>query len=129
MAEHKVFVYGSLKRGRGNHRLLQGAQFLGPAQTDEDTFRMYDLGAYPGIVHEHGPNHPVKGEVYLVDDDTLKDLDRLEGYPGFYNRKTITVYGQEFANGDELGHTEALVYFLDNMKFWGGPRVVESGEW
>ena len=28
-----VFVYGTLKRGHGNHRELEGATFLGEAQT------------------------------------------------------------------------------------------------
>lgn len=86
-----VFVYGSLKMGFPNHRVLQRAngRFVGTHVTDPN-FTMVSLHAFPGVVL--GGETPITGEVYEV--DTLDPLDSLEGYPSFYTRGLIsTPYG------------------------------------
>ncbi len=72
-----VFVYGSLKRGYALHALLQGQFCLGEALT-EPLYRLFDLGAYPGLV-EWPEGLAVCGEVYRVDFDCLRRLDEAEG--------------------------------------------------
>ncbi len=84
---HKVFVYGTLKRGYGNHRLLEGSLFLGEALTKGE-FTLYD-GGFP-YLKENGFSQ-IKGELYQVDDETFERLDHLEGYPSHYNRVETTV--------------------------------------
>lgn len=87
----KLFVYGTLKKGFGNHRLLEGAKFLG-----EDTIPggMISLGGFPGWLGE-GEGY-TKGEVYEIDEEHLHATDRLEGYDirspdnSFYIRRSIT---------------------------------------
>lgn len=72
----RVAVYGTLKRGRSNSRVLQGSHFLG-----SDTLpglALYHLGAYPGAVEE--PSFTVHVEVYAVSEPTLKTLDELEDF-------------------------------------------------
>lgn len=93
---NKVAVYGTLKKGHGNHRLLLNAEFLGTQQVEG--FIMYDLGAFPGIKPADGGT--VHVEVYEVDDNQMARLDRLEGYnptypeTGLYNRQQVaTQYG------------------------------------
>ena len=88
---HPVFVYGSLLRGLGNHALLMRHQaaFLGEAFTEEATFSMVSLGAFPAICW--GGCQRIKGEVYQVDDAGIAALDRLEGTPSFYKRERIAV--------------------------------------
>ena len=78
-----VFAYGTLKRGHGNHRLLEAATFLGEAAT----IARYALhvDGLP-MVDRSNPVSPIHGELYLVDDATFADLDRLEGHPRFYRR-------------------------------------------
>ena len=91
-----VFVYGTLRKGCGNHRLLTEQVKLG-----KDTikgYRMYSLhGGFPGVVEGNEQDYVV-GEVYEV--DTIRRLDGLEGYRpdepkrGLYDRKQVeTIYG------------------------------------
>ena len=63
----KIFVYGTLMRGEGNHSLLssESTQFLGEAITQRG-FTLYDLGAFPGMVKGGIPG----GELGLKRDTT-----------------------------------------------------------
>ena len=84
-----VMVYGTLKKGFGNHRLLHGSEYAGPASV---AGTMYSLGAFPAVTL--GGERTVLGEVYDVDESVLRSLDSLEGYPGWYNREeVVTPYG------------------------------------
>jgi gamma-glutamylcyclotransferase (GGCT)/AIG2-like uncharacterized protein YtfP len=91
MTDNLVFVYGTLKRG-GRIRALdkvQGSEFLGETLT-KDRFHMIDLGAYPGVVDadpEQGTQ--IAGELFRVTSDLMHQLDQVEGYPAFYNRRQI----------------------------------------
>ena len=85
---HLCFAYGSLMRGMGNHRALQGAALVRIALT-APSFTLHDLGSFPGMVE--GGATRVHGELYELDDKTLAALDRLEGHPVFYRRHEITL--------------------------------------
>lgn len=82
---HSVFVYGTLKSGKSNHKCLEGSAFLMKA-----TARgiLLDNGWYPMMIPGDGVVH---GEVYKVDDSTMARLDRLEGHPHVYRRERITL--------------------------------------
>lgn len=87
----RVFVYGTLKNGHGNHRLLarSGSKYLGRCFI-EGRYKMLSLGGFPGIVSSgQVPMNRVVGEVYQVDEDTLQSLDWLEGHPKFYERRKV----------------------------------------
>lgn len=87
----KVFVYGTLKKGHRANHLLDDAEFLGGYET-EPCFTMYDLTSYPAV--SIGGTTPILGEVYEVDDSTLRKLDAYEGYPTLYQKHTLqTIYG------------------------------------
>jgi len=104
-----VMVYGTLKKGFGNHRLLHGSKYAGPASV---AGTMRNLGYFPVVTL--GGSGTVYGEVYDVDEPTLKSLDSLEGYPGWYNREeVVTTYGI------------ASIYTLDKPD----APVVEDGVW
>lgn len=107
----KVAVYGSLKKGFGNHRLLETSERLG---TDKITgWTMHSMSAYPCIC-EGGDDISI--EVYEINESTFSALDMLEGYPSFYNRKEVsTKYG-----------TAWIYYIEDDMS---GYEVVPSGIW
>lgn len=93
---NKVFVYGTLKSGgqiRGLNQFGDGAVIVGKAQTVYPDYDMIDLGAFPGVVK--GGTYKIQGEVWEVDDQTMLDLDAIEGYPDFYNREvTMTTQGK-----------------------------------
>lgn len=82
----RVFVYGTLLAGEGNHRLLEGARLVCAAITRPE-YRMHDMGYFPAIVA--GGECAIVGEVYEVTALTLAQLDRLEGHPRFYRRTAI----------------------------------------
>lgn len=89
----KVFVYGTLMRGYGNHSLLNNSSYLGEGQLQG--YSMYHVSSFPGIV-KSDTNNCIKGELYEVTPEELKRLDRLEGEGHLYKRVTeeIKMAGQ-----------------------------------
>jgi len=111
----RVFVYGTLKRGHGNHRLLEGggARYAGDAQV---AGTMHDYGAFPAVsLSGRGTIH---GEVYEVTNETLSRLDRLEGTPTFYQRTRVRM-----STG-----MEAWIYVMNSDRL-ADTRRVPSGRW
>lgn len=79
-----LFVYGTLRKGRRNHRVLKRlrGRFLGEGSV---AGTLYDLGSYPGASKEAGLPPGVQGEIYLLPNPAraLTVLDKLEGFgPG-----------------------------------------------
>ncbi len=87
-----LFVYGSLKKGFDNHKLLDKyAKRIGKAST-VGKFAMYEdsFGNYPYLVKE--PITKVLGELYEIKRKELLDkIDEFEGAPEYYKRKKIKV--------------------------------------
>ena len=81
------FVYGTLKRGERLHDHLKGAKYLGRGKLRN--FGLYKVSWYPGIVPEKGAK--VEGELYLIDETTLKLLDQLEDEGREYRRVRVWV--------------------------------------
>jgi gamma-glutamylaminecyclotransferase len=104
--KHKklVFVYGTLRQSRGNHQLLEGAHFYGVGKTKQKC-AMYLVGGYPYVISTE-QRYPIAGELYAVDDETLKKLDKLEGHPIYYARNEVVVIV------DNVEYT-AWMYFRD----------------
>lgn len=73
-----VFVYGTLKQGYGNHRLLKGKSlYMGEAELLD--YGVFPLPyGFPGILPKEG--EIVKGELYSIDEQVLNGLDCLEGF-------------------------------------------------
>ena len=122
MSKHIVAVYGSLRQGLHNHRLLQAAdvEFLGKGLTDNTAF-LYSLGAFPAISQpslNEGAEQIVV-EVYAGGEQTFKNLDRLEGYPEFYDREQVGV------TTDEGDKHSAWIYFLHNER----GTVIATNDW
>ena len=64
----ELFVNGTLMRGLELHGSLEGAKFLGEAQT-APTYRVYSIDdRHPGMFEVGAGGVSVKGELYLVDD-------------------------------------------------------------
>jgi len=109
---HTIAVYGSLKRQYHNHALLAQSCFKG--NDILEGWDMADLGAFPGVFKGEGSIHV---EVYEVTEEEMQSLDRLEGYPTFYNRTQVdTEYGK------------AWLYYLNNPSRYID-KIVEGGKW
>lgn len=72
-----LFVYGSLKRGGRHHDELEGATFLGLAETGPG-YRLEPLGEYLALVPAAGEGC-VPGELFEVPLAKLPALDAFEG--------------------------------------------------
>ena len=112
---NKLFVYGTLKRQYSRNSILGAASFIKVIKTLPN-YTMVDLGAFPGIL-DLGTN-AIYGELYEVDDSTLKVCDLIEGHPNFYSRKFIKL---EF-------DINAEAYFLPQSKYKDYPEI-KSGLW
>ena len=103
--KHKVFVYGTLKRGYGNNKhYLSNATFLGKAMT-KDRWSMIGSRAFPYLLERDEEGYHIKGEVFAVSDSELRELDRLEGVPHHYRKETIKVN-----YSDDLSEDTVTVY-------------------
>jgi gamma-glutamylcyclotransferase (GGCT)/AIG2-like uncharacterized protein YtfP len=118
---YNVFVYGSLKKGFGNHGFLSQSEFLGDATTVDSRFRMVSLGSFPGV-YDVG-NDKIKGEIYSVNHYTLRNLDRLESEGSFYSRRTFSF---ELSNGQII---DSYIYILlDDFSGSNDDSILDSSE-
>ena len=84
----RVGVYGTLKQGFGNHRLIN-AEPVGTGVVRGH--RLFESGI-PFLVEDASSDYDVHVEYYDVDDETLARLDRLEGHPSCYCRKEMYIH-------------------------------------
>jgi gamma-glutamylaminecyclotransferase len=89
-----LFVYGALKRGQRNHRLIADQTFLGEVAT-EPRYRVFDLGPYPGLVVDEANGLAVRGELWAVSACCLAELDEFEEVPGPFVRETVAIDGRD----------------------------------
>lgn len=101
-----VFVYGTLKKAHGNHRLLKGSKYLGTGLT-KNRYVMYEDGI-PYVSKSFSLTN-ISGELYEVSGATLDSLDMLEGHPIWYKREK-TIIKTIDKNGN-IKLTNAWLYF------------------
>jgi gamma-glutamylaminecyclotransferase len=132
---HRVFVYGTLKRGYPNNPLLEGSEFLGEAVTVL-TYKAVTVPAskmvgtsFPVIMPDPS-GKPVAGEIYTVDDATLARLDQLEREGRSYDRVMIDAT-LPLSNGERLP-AQAFIYVGREDRFGEmfarGPLYEQSNE-
>jgi len=117
-----LFVYGTLKRGHGNNRILQSSEYVTDAVTREP-FVLLRTG-FPVMMRE--PNigfatrHwlPVQGEVWNIrHPEVWARLDGLEGVPHMYTRgKTIVQFPTLEGAGE--GPQKEVETYLGNPDMW-----------
>lgn len=119
----RVFVYGTLKEGHGNHGCYfegnDGATLLGRC-TITGPYVMRSLGFFPCVSQVDGAvDAEILGEVYQVDGDTLDALDMLEGHPSWYVRHQI-----------DTPWKKAWCYFMPEAELHSSDdAIVASGCW
>jgi gamma-glutamylcyclotransferase (GGCT)/AIG2-like uncharacterized protein YtfP len=118
MDKHLVFVYGTLRRGgvRAMPDIFPGAKFVGDAKVSG---RLYDLGAYPGLlIDEAGAS--VVGEVYEIDDEILSKLDEIEA-SSYYVRRRVEV---------SVGDDKMTCWVYEpNPELYSLRALITSGDW
>lgn len=119
MKKYLVGVYGSLRQGMSNHQYYLSDSTYKGTFTTEPEYTLHSLSLFPGL--KKNGNYSVVMEVYEVDENTLSNLNRLEGYrygepATFYDRIEInTPWGKAFT----------YIYVNELSK----ESIVESGDW
>lgn len=109
----KVFVYGTLKEGYGNNRLLTGHTKVGDFIVQN--YKLYDCG-FPVAWPSEGEF--ITGEIWDIHDsqETLLRLDRLEGEGSMYNRTDIVAINND-------GQEELAQMYVGGPKYWDTERL------
>ncbi len=110
---HLVFVYGTLMKGELHHTTIAHARFVRRAETQLG-YELVQIDYYPAMLT--GGTSRIVGELYEVDDSTLRRLDHLEEVPNYYERHTIAL--------DD--GTEAFAYVMPRERAKGA-RPIPSG--
>lgn len=85
-----IAVYGTLKLNYSNyHRYLRSSKFLGSGNT-VDKYPLLIEGL-PYMVDKKGVGHNVDVHIFKVSDDTLRNIDMLEGHPKWYKRRKVDI--------------------------------------
>ena len=116
-----VFVYGTLKRGQGNHRVMGQSKFLQTFVT-EAKFTMYSNGGFPYVCE--GGETAISGELFEVNtEEDSRRINRLEGYNGIPGHEDNTFYDVTFLE-TPLGQAEMFV-----SKRKHNLPIIENGIW
>lgn len=110
-----VFVHGTLRAGQNQHKHLERARFIGKGRTKEQ-YALY-VGVSPYVVKSEKVSWIV-GEVYEIDQRTLRRLDLVEQCPCWQSREWVDVLMEK---GQEL---RAMMYFARERK----KHLVLSGD-
>ena len=84
-----VFVYGTLMKNLSNHFYLKSSTFLGECYTLEKYIILID-GSIPYLSTSKNI-YNIKGELYDISNDTLKQIDELEDEGNWYKRKELKI--------------------------------------
>ena len=114
----RVGVYGTLKTGYSNHRLLKDSDFVGTGKTKSEY--PLEVEGLPYLHDKEGVGENVTLELYDVNPDTLRRLDMLEGHPTFYKRRVIPVSMHDWST------THAWVYFVQNRHLDKRAELLDS---
>jgi gamma-glutamylcyclotransferase (GGCT)/AIG2-like uncharacterized protein YtfP len=77
------FAYGMLT----DPEIMKGLQLVGVGELKNFEYEMF---AYANV--HPNPGHSVYGCVWSIDRQVIAQLDRTEGYPSLYDRRTYPVY-------------------------------------
>lgn len=116
-----VFVYGTLKKGRSNHRVMGNSELMFKHVTDP-IYTMVTNGGFPIV--KRGGTTPITGEVYKVtDENTLNRIYRLEGCTGIKGHPD-NWYDIDHIKIDK--RKKASIFVMDADKYTYLP-VIENG--
>ena len=112
-----IIAYGTLMTGEPNHRFCENAVRIRPCTI---IGMLYDLHCGFPAFTTCGTS-VVHAELIEIPIEDWPNIDRLEGYPRFYDRKLVSA---KLADGSE---TEGWVYVMDRIS--NRATVIRSGSW
>lgn len=82
-------------------------------------FKGSQTGSYLTVEPKKGSTVPVL--VWRISERDERSLDRYEGYPAFYYKKTLEVEVHSLMGGKAVGSREALIYIMHEERPLGCP--------
>lgn len=108
---HKVFVYGTLRAYSDSPD---------PTHTLKG-YDMYNYGQFPYLNKSDDPESTVVGNMLVVDEKGLEDLDKYEGVDrGLYTRENVIAF--------DTWHKVDVPCFVYVQKQLH-PQLIKSGDW
>jgi len=95
---------------------MDGAEFISKAVTTNAGYDLIDLGAFPGAISKD-PGFRISGEVWEIPIELMAVLDKIEGYPTLYNRKTI-----------DTTQGSAIMYYLTEPGWYQNDPTSQNSE-
>lgn len=83
-------------------------------------FKGSQSGNYLTVEPKKGYTVPLL--VWKISDRDESWLDRYEGYPQFYEKKTMTVEMHSLVDGGKIATVDALIYIMQGKRELGCPR-------
>ena len=96
----KIAVYGSLKKGKYNHPILDDQKFLGHTAVSGT---LYLVSTYPALLDEGSTIYPA--EMYEVDDEVYSMIRGMELGAGYIEKEVVCT---DIETGEQ--HT-CIVYY------------------
>ena len=81
-----VFTYGTLMEGQKAHGLFEMCPFADGVLRD---YGLYEVGGFPAAVPVEG--FSVYGELYVVDENRLHEIDKYESEGSLYIRRLLEI--------------------------------------
>ncbi len=103
--KYYIFTYGTLKKGCCRNYVLKEQEFIAEAIT-KPVYKIYTGGSYPCLVEDKENGIAIQGEVYRVDEATMKRLDMIEGVPTLYKRHNVKL--------DNFPEENVIAYLYQN---------------
>ena len=115
----RLFVYGTLLPGHGNHARIEAHVRLARPGTIQGM--LVDLGAFPALIHGDGI---VKGMLLDVNDEAIRTTDFIEGCHADRSR-SLYVREEVQVDLDDGNIVDAWTYFFAQPASIGGrPKLV-----
>ena len=119
----KMYIaYGSNMDLEQMQRRCPEAELLGTGRIENWRlmFKGSKTGAYATIEREKGQNVPIL--LWRITATDEERLDRYEGFPSFYYKRTIQAT-RTGANDEDLGKTRGMVYIMHEERKLGVPSI------
>ncbi|WP_274362838.1 gamma-glutamylcyclotransferase [Paenibacillus thermotolerans] len=127
--DNKVFVYGSLQKGMGNHRIVQ--RYVRSVQNASMRGWMFNLGCYPGVVVGSGVVHGQLLELSQPE-RALSAMDILEGFQEPEHPRNLFERVKTIVSLDHGQTAECFAYILhdrNKAEICESAAFLPSGKW
>lgn len=120
-----IAVYGTLRKGEGNHHLLKDSELIGTFES-EPIYSMYTGGGFP-VLSENGKTSIIYEVYKVVDYLIMERLHNLEGCNGYIDDQKNSWYTLKEIK-TPLEHT-CYIYIQNDIEKDDRLKLIVNGDW